>query len=74
MSVVLMGSSLVTTLLIPPQEFQEGGKASGRALAYLVDEHVGEAFGTMYDVSTIAITRPGPIGRAYDIVEPISTM
>jgi hypothetical protein len=55
MSVMLMGSSLVTTLLIPPQEFQEGGKASGRALAYLVHEHFGEAFGTMYDVSTIAI-------------------
>jgi hypothetical protein len=55
MSVMLMGSSLVTTLLIPAAEFQEGGKADGRALAYLVHEHFGEAFGTVYDISTIAI-------------------
>jgi hypothetical protein len=55
MSVMLMGSSLVTTLLIPPAAFQDGGKADGRALAYLVHEHFGEAFGTVYDVSTIAI-------------------
>ena len=55
MSVMLMGSSLVTTLLIPSQELQEGGKADGRALAYLVHEHFGEAFGTVYDISTIAI-------------------
>jgi len=55
MSVMLMGSSMVTTLLIPAQEFQEGGRANGRALAYLVHEHFGETFGTVYDISTIAI-------------------
>ena len=55
MSVMLMGSSIVTTLLIPPEAFQEGGEANDRALAYLAHEHLGEAFGTAYDVSTIAI-------------------
>lgn len=55
MSVMLMGSSIVTTLLIPPHEFDEGGKAWGRALAYLAHEHLGEVFGTVYDLSTIAI-------------------
>jgi hypothetical protein len=55
MTVMLMGSSIVTTLLIPAHEFEEGGKAWGRALAYLAHEHLGEAFGTAYDLSTIAI-------------------
>jgi hypothetical protein len=55
MSVMLIGSSLVTTLLIPPEAFGEGGEASGRALAYLAHHYFGDAFGTIYDVSTIAI-------------------
>ena len=55
MSVLLIGSSIVTTLLIPAGEFAEGGKASGRALAYLAHEHFGELFGTIYDVSTVSI-------------------
>jgi hypothetical protein len=55
MSVLLIGSSFVTTLLIPAHEFEEGGKAWGRALALLAHEHLGEAFGTAYDLSTIAI-------------------
>jgi hypothetical protein len=55
MSVLLMGSSMVTTLLIPAHEFEEGGKAWGRALAYLAHEHLGETFGTLYDLSTITI-------------------
>jgi hypothetical protein len=55
MSVMLVGSSIVTTLLIPPAEFQEGGKANGRALAYLAHEHMGELFGTAYDLSTVTI-------------------
>jgi hypothetical protein len=55
MSVMLIGSSIITTLLIPPHEFEEGGKAWGRALAFLAHEHLGEAFGTIYDVSTISI-------------------
>jgi len=55
MSVFLITSSLVTTLLIPPREFQPGGAANGRALAYLAHEHLGPVFGTAYDASTIAI-------------------
>jgi hypothetical protein len=55
MSVLLMGSSIITTLLIPPQEFEQGGRAWGRALAFLAHEHFGEVFGTVYDLSTIAI-------------------
>jgi hypothetical protein len=55
MSTMLIGSAVVTTLLIPPHEFDEGGKAWGRALAYLAHEHFGEVFGTVYDLSTITI-------------------
>jgi hypothetical protein len=55
MSVLLMGSSIVTTLLIPPEAFAAGGKAWGRALAFLAHEQLGEVFGTAYDISTISI-------------------
>ncbi len=55
MSFFLITSSLVTTLLIPAAEFQPGGKASGRALAYLAHQYLGNGFGTLYDLSTIAI-------------------
>jgi hypothetical protein len=55
MSVMLIGSSVITTLLIPAHEFEEGGRAWGRALAFLAHEHMGEAFGTIYDLSTISI-------------------
>lgn len=55
MSFFLITSSLITTLLIPSAEFQTGGKASGRALAYLAHLYLGDGFGTVYDLSTIAI-------------------
>jgi hypothetical protein len=61
MSVMLIASSLVTTLLIPAELFQPAadgrpaGDANGRALAYLAHLYLGEAFGTVYDLSTIAI-------------------
>ena len=55
MSIFLITSSLVTTLLIPPAEFQPGGAANGRALAYLAHEYLGSTFGSVYDASTIAI-------------------
>ena len=35
MSVMLIVSSLVTTLLIEPADYQQGGKAAGRAIAFL---------------------------------------
>jgi amino acid transporter len=55
MSVYLLATSFITTLLIPAEEFAEGGEANGRALAYLAHELMGEGFGTLYDVSSILI-------------------
>ncbi|MGW7210416.1 amino acid transporter [Streptomyces sp. NPDC054837] len=55
MSVFLIATSFITTLLIPEKEFESGGQANGRALAFLAHEYLGGAFGTVYDVSTIAI-------------------
>ncbi|MFL6155265.1 MAG: amino acid transporter [Marmoricola sp.] len=55
MSFYLVASSLVTTWLIPAKEFETGGSANGRALAFLAHSYLGDAFGTVYDVSTIAI-------------------
>lgn len=55
MSVMLLGSSVVTAVLISPAAFAEGGPANGRAIAYLAHEYLGELFGTVYDLSTISI-------------------
>ena len=61
MSVMLVASSFITTLLIPAEKFRPAlgdlpaGAASGRALAYLAHESLGNVFGSVYDVSTILI-------------------
>ncbi|MEU4379828.1 amino acid transporter [Micromonospora echinofusca] len=55
MSVYLVSTTLVTTVLIPAREFEPGGAANGRALAYLAHERLGEGFGTVYDVSSALI-------------------
>lgn len=61
MSVLLISSSLITTILIPAEEFRpetetmEAGSANGRALAYLAHYYLGDVFGTIYDLSTISI-------------------
>ncbi|HEY3109744.1 MAG TPA: amino acid transporter, partial [Chloroflexota bacterium] len=55
MSVFLIASSFVTVTLIPAAEFEPGGKANGRALAYLAHSFLGDGFGTLYDLSTILI-------------------
>jgi hypothetical protein len=55
MSAFLICSSMATTLLIPQGKFQPGGEANGRALAFLAHSYLGEWFGTVYDLSTIAI-------------------
>jgi hypothetical protein len=55
MSVLLLSSSIVTTMLIPHDQFLEGGKAKGRALAYVAHEYLGNGFGTAYDIATILI-------------------
>jgi hypothetical protein len=55
MSFFLLSSSVVTTFLIPANEFIAGGKANGRALAFLAHQFFGDFFGTVYDLSTISI-------------------
>lgn len=61
MSFFLIASSLVTTMLIPAEEFraaangQPAGEAFGRALAFLAHTYLGHGFGTVYDISTIVI-------------------
>jgi hypothetical protein len=55
MSVLLIGSSFVTSILIPAEKFAEGGEANGRAIAYLAHQFFGDIFGTVYDLSTILI-------------------
>ncbi|MGB7922300.1 MAG: hypothetical protein WCF57_03560 [Pyrinomonadaceae bacterium] len=61
MSFMLISSSIITTLLIPAEEFRpetetmEAGAANGRALAYLAHTYLGDLFGTIYDLSTISI-------------------
>jgi hypothetical protein len=55
MSGFLITSSFATTVLIPHRQFEEGGQASGRALAYLAHQYLGNGFGTAYDLSTIGI-------------------
>jgi hypothetical protein len=55
MSILLIATSLLTTLVIPQKEFQPGGQADGRALAYIAHLYLGPTFGTIYDISTILI-------------------
>ncbi len=68
MSISLLGSVLVTTLLIPHEELQADGGANNRSLAYLAhggrltfgeDELLwpicGPVFGTAYDIVTVLI-------------------
>ena len=69
MSVYLLGSVLVTSILIPADALSPGGSASHRALAYLahggllegagtavdINPLFGEIFGTIYDLSTVLI-------------------
>jgi hypothetical protein len=55
MSFMLLFSSFVTSVLIPAEEFQQGGKAYGRALAFIAHDRLGDYFGTFYDISTVLI-------------------
>jgi len=69
MSVFLLGSAVVTSTLVIPDELRAGGKAANRALAYIahgemlstgqaaryVNPLFGEWFGTLYDLSTVVI-------------------
>jgi hypothetical protein len=55
MSVLLLFSSFVAGALIPESAYRIGGAADGRAIAYLAHLYLGNAFGTVYDISTILI-------------------
>jgi hypothetical protein len=55
MSFFLISTSFITAVLIPQEEFEPGGAAKDRALAYLAHLYLGDAFGTAYDISTILI-------------------
>lgn len=54
MSLLLIGTSFVTAVLVPESAYR-GGEASGRVLAYVSHELMGHGFGTVYDISTILI-------------------
>ena len=49
----------MTTLLIAPADYQHGGKADGRALAFLAHRYLGHGFGTIYD----RLDHPDPRAR-----------
>jgi hypothetical protein len=69
MSLYLLGSVLVTTVLIPPAAFAQKGAATNRALAYLahggplapgpgplqLNAWFGPAFGTLYDLVVVLL-------------------
>jgi hypothetical protein len=55
MSGYLVATSFVTAVYVPPAAVQPGGPANGRALAYLAHQFLGNAFGTVYDISSILI-------------------
>lgn len=55
MSVLLITSSLATTILIPQEAMKPHGVADGRALAYLAHNLLGHWFGTVYDITMVAI-------------------
>jgi hypothetical protein len=63
MSLMLLGSSTITAMLIRPEALVTEGMAQNRALAYIahgasiakINPMFGEAFGTIYDISTVAI-------------------
>jgi hypothetical protein len=68
-SIALVASATVTSLLVPPEAFTSDGRAAHRALAYLahggtiagqdpnavLNPIFGQAFGTAYDLSSVAI-------------------
>ncbi len=55
MSLYLLATSFITAVFVPTSAVAEGGPANGRALAYLAHQFLGDAFGTVYDVSSILI-------------------
>src|SRR5262245_48213118 len=52
MTVLLIGSAIVTTTMIPAEALRAGGPADGPALAYLANREFGDKFGTLYVLAT----------------------
>jgi hypothetical protein len=63
MSTMLIGTSIVTSMLIRPDALLTGGPAANRAMAFIahgqsiahINPLFGDIFGTIYDISTVAI-------------------
>ena len=57
MSVLLLtlSSFVFCSCSIPREAYRNGGPASGRAIAYLAHEYLGNVFGSIYDFSTILV-------------------
>jgi hypothetical protein len=63
MSFMLLGSSIVTTMVINPDALVTEGRAANRALAFIahgetqafINPMFGNVFGTIYDISTVSI-------------------
>jgi amino acid permease len=63
MSIMLLGSSIMTAMLIEPRALHTQGEAANRALAYVahgetnmvINPLFGPVFGTIYDICTVAI-------------------
>lgn len=63
MSCMLLGSSLITAMLIRPEALLTEGQAANRALAFVahgdtvarINPLFGSVFGTIYDISTVTI-------------------
>ncbi len=74
MSVYLLGSVLVTTLLIPPAQYDPEGYANDRALSYLAHAQAGQLGYVTHTGEVEAIDEPllpicgGVFGAIYDVV------
>jgi hypothetical protein len=63
MSLMLIGSSMVTSMLITPEALLTDGLAANRAMAFIahgqtearINPAFGDIFGTIYDISTVSI-------------------
>ncbi len=55
MAVLLLLSSFVCPILIPPSAYAEHGAASGRAISWLAVRLLGSGFATVYDLFSILI-------------------
>ena len=55
MSILLLGSSFVTTVLIDSKELHPDAEAYGRALSFVAHSLLGDVVGSVYDACTVLI-------------------